>query len=272
MTLQLTIECGGNGRSEYNPPASGNQWTVGAVGSPRWTGVRLKDVLEACGIKDDAVYVGYIGADKHLTGDPNRQPISRGVPMRKALEAESLIAFEMNGEPLPWLNGHPVRLVTAGWPASTSGKWLKKILIRNKVHDGAKMTGQSYRVPKVPVAPGTKVPNEDMMIIESMPVKSIVTFPKSGVTHKLGEKLAVRGHAWAGDLEVAELHVSIDFGGDVAEGQAREAGQPPGLAALERRGGVPAGRLLRGLGPRRRQQRQEPADDHPGLEPEGLPQ
>jgi DMSO/TMAO reductase YedYZ molybdopterin-dependent catalytic subunit len=212
VTLQLTIECGGNGRSEFNPPASGNQWTVGAVGCPRWTGVRLRDVLESCGIKEDAVYIGYTGADKHLTGDPKRLPISRGVPMKKALEAESLIAFEMNGERLPLQNGHPIRLVTGGWPASTSGKWLTKISIRNKVHDGPKMTGQSYRVPKVPVAPGTKVPDEDMAIIESMPVKSIVTSPKSGITHSLKDKLAVRGHAWAGDLEVSEVHVSIDFG------------------------------------------------------------
>ena len=67
-------------------------------------------------------------------------------------------------------------------------------------------------MPKVPVAPGTKVPEEDMVIIESMPVKSIVTFPKSGATHPLGETFACRGHAWAGDLEVKEVHVSIDFG------------------------------------------------------------
>lgn len=211
-TYQLTIECGGNGRSEFNPPASGNQWTIGAVGCPQWTGIRLRDVLEHCGIKSDAVYTGYYGADTHLSGDPKRQAISRGVPIEKALEDESLIAFEMNGEPLPWLNGYPLRIVTAGWPASTSGKWVKKIVLRKQVHDGEKMTGSSYRVPKRHVAPGTTVPDEDMEIIQSMPVKSIVTFPKSGIEHVAGKALHCRGHAWAGDLEVSAVSISIDFG------------------------------------------------------------
>lgn len=211
-TYQLTIECGGNGRSEFNPPATGNQWTVGAVGCPNWTGVRLRDVLEACGIGDDAVYIGYYGADTHLSGDPAKDPISRGVPMRKALEDETLLAFAMNGEDLPWMNGHPLRIICGGWPASTCGKWIERIVIRNQVHDGTKMTGTSYRVPKHPVQPGTEVPEEDFEIIESMPVKSLVTFPKSGLSHPQSGELALRGHAWAGDLAVTEVSVSIDFG------------------------------------------------------------
>ena len=209
---QLLIECAGNGRAEFNPPASGNQWTTGAVGCPLWTGVRLRDVLESCGIADDAVYIGYYGADAHLSGDPNKQPISRGVPMHKALEDETLIAWAINGEDMPLLNGHPLRLVCGGWPASTSGKWLTKIVVRNKVHDGEKMGGHSYRVPCQPVAPGSEVPDEDMCIIESMPVKSLITYPKSGFVHPLGETLALRGHAWAGDRKVEKMKVSIDFG------------------------------------------------------------
>ncbi len=178
-TYAITLECGGNGRSEYNPPAKGNQWTTGAVGCAKWTGVRLKDVLEACGIKDDAVYIGYYGADKHLSGDPAKDSISRGVPMDKALEDETLIAWAFNGEDIPHLNGYPLRLVIGGWPASVSGKWLNKIVIRNKVHDGQKMTGQAYRTPCDAVAPGTKVADEDMCIIHSMPVKSLITYPKA---------------------------------------------------------------------------------------------
>ena len=69
-TYQLQLECGGNGRSEFVPPAGGNQWTVGAIGCPEWTGVRLRDVLEHAGVKDDAVYVAHYGADTHLSGDP----------------------------------------------------------------------------------------------------------------------------------------------------------------------------------------------------------
>ena len=211
-TYQLQLECGGNGRSEFVPPASGNQWTTGAIGCPAWTGVRLRDVLEHVGIKDDAVYVAYYGADTHVSGDPGKVPISRGVPLDKALQDESLIAWAMNGEDIPLMNGFPLRLVVSGWPASVAGKWLRKIVVRNQVHDGAKMTGTSYRVPCKPVAPGTVVPDEEMCIIESMPVKSLVTYPKSGIEHDVGSKLAVRGHAWAGDREVAEVHVSIDFG------------------------------------------------------------
>lgn len=210
-SYRLVIECGGNGRSEFNPPATGNQWTVGAVGCAEWTGVRLRDVLEACGIADNAVYVGYYGADVHLSGDPAKSPISRGVPMRKALEDETLLAFAMNGEDIPWINGRPLRLVAGGWAASVSGKWLNRLVVRDRVHDGEKMIG-SYKVPRFPVQPGTLVPEEDMRIIESMPVKSLITRPQSGLTHPAAEELEVRGHAWAGDLTVAEVWVSIDFG------------------------------------------------------------
>jgi sulfite oxidase len=211
-TYQLTLECGGNGRSEFSPPAKGNQWSNGAVGCPTWTGVRLADVLKDVGVKDDAVYIGYYGKDTHLSGDPNKNAISRGVPIYKALENESLIAWAMNDQDLPVMNGYPLRLVFGGWPASTSGKWLDKIVVRNQVHDGAKMTGTAYRIPCKTVAPGTKVANEDMCIIHAMPVKSLVTYPKSGELHPLVNQLRVNGHAWAGDKEVDKVEVSIDFG------------------------------------------------------------
>ena len=211
-TYQLTLECGGNGRKEFNPPAKGNQWSTGAVGCAEWTGVRLKDVLQDVGIRSNAVYIGYYGKDMHLSGDPDKAPISRGVPIHKAMEDESLIAWAMNGEDIPLLNGYPLRLVFGGWPASCSGKWLERISIRNKIHDGTKMTGNAYRVPCNPVAPGSKVEDKDMCIIESMPVKSIITFPKTGAQIKSGKSLPIRGHAWAGDLEVKAVHYSIDFG------------------------------------------------------------
>lgn len=211
-TYQLTLECGGNGRSEFDPPAKGNQWTVGAVHCARWTGVRLRDVLEDAGIKDDAVYIGYHSADTHLSGDPTKEPISRGCPMAKALQDETILAFQMNGEDIPTAHGYPLRLVAGGWPASVSGKWVNRISIRNIVHDGTKMTGTAYRTPCEPVAPGDKVKDEDMCIIESMPVKSLITYPKSGAMIKKDTTLGIRGHAWAGELEVAEMQYSIDFG------------------------------------------------------------
>ncbi|MFB9052164.1 sulfite oxidase [Formosa undariae] len=211
-TYQLTLECGGNGRSEFDPPAKGNQWTIGAVYCANWTGIRLRDVLEDVGIKDDAVYFGYHGADLHLSRDPKKESISRGAPLSKAMQDETILAFKMNGEAIPMVHGYPLRIIAGGWPASVSGKWLQRLSIRNIVHDGAKMTGTAYRVPCKPVAPGEKVADEDMCIIESMPVKSLITYPKTGAILSKGKALHIRGHAWAGELEVSKMEYSIDFG------------------------------------------------------------
>ena len=212
VTLQLQLECGGNGRSEFVPAASGNQWTTGAIGCPKFTGVRLRDVLNYCGVARDAVYVGYYGADTHTSGNPDVDPISRGVPINKAMERESLIAWSMNDEEIPLQNGFPLRLICAGWPGSVSGKWLNRLVIRNQVHDGEKMAAPSYSVPNKSVAPGSRVPNADMQIIESMPVKSLITFPQSGVNHDYRQRMPVRGHAWAGDDQISGVFLSIDFG------------------------------------------------------------
>lgn len=211
-TYQLTLECGGNGRSEFDPPAKGNQWTVGAVHCASWTGVRLRDVLEDAGIKSNAVYIGFHAIDQHLSMDPSKEAISRGCPISKAVQDETLLAFKMNGEDIPLVHGYPLRLVAGGWPASVSGKWVNRISIRDIVHDGAKMTGTAYRVPCEKVAPGEKVKDENMCIIESMPVKSLITYPKSGAIIKKGKVLNIRGHAWAGELEVIKMEYSIDFG------------------------------------------------------------
>jgi DMSO/TMAO reductase YedYZ molybdopterin-dependent catalytic subunit len=211
-TYALQIECGGNGRAGFNPPAKGTQWTYGAIGCASYTGVKMRDILHAAGLKSSAVYTGYYGTDPHLSGDPYKVSISRGTPISKALDGHTLIAWEMNGKPLPALHGFPLRVVTPGWPGSTSIKWLKRIYVRNKEHDGPKMTGYSYRVPRYPVSPDSHIPKQDMKIIESMPVKSLITFPKSRLNLKHKKSLLVRGHAWAGDRNVKDVHVSINFG------------------------------------------------------------
>ena len=211
-SYQLTLECGGNGRSEFDPPAKGNQWTIGAVHCAKWTGVRLRDVLEDAGIKSNAVYIGFHAVDKHLSMDPKKEPISRGCPMPQALQDETILAFKMNDEDIPLAHGYPLRLIAGGWPASVSGKWLNRISIRDRVHDGTKMTGDAYKTPCEPVAPGEKVKEEDMCIIESMPVKSLITSPKTGAMIKEGSAVAISGHAWAGELEVEKMEYSIDFG------------------------------------------------------------
>ncbi len=231
VTLRLQMECAGNGRRFYQPGAPGNQWTFGAVGCAAWTGVRLRDVLERAGISNNAVYTAHYGADPFLTGDPNRDAISRGVPIAKAMDEHNLIAWSANGEDMPLLNGHPLRLVVPGWPGSCSQKWLRRIWIRDQVHDGEKMTGTSYRIPAYPVAPGTQVPPEDLVIIESLPVKSLVTTPRTGARVAPGEMFEVRGHAWAGDRDVAAMHVSIDFGKTWSDA---ELAPPPNKYAWQR--------------------------------------
>jgi len=211
VKLKLQVECGGNGRAAFNPPAKGNQWTVGAVGNAEWTGIRYADLLKAAGVKDSAIYTAHYGMDPHLSGDPEKLPISRGVPIAKAMNPYSIIAFEMNGEPIPALNGFPVRTICPGWPGSTSQKWLRRIQLRDVVHDGPKMTGTSYRVPYYNVAPGEDVDKKDFKIIESMPVKSLITSPETGKAVAV-RSLSVRGHAWAGDRAIQAVDVSIDFG------------------------------------------------------------
>ena len=213
-TYQLVLECGGNGRSGFVPQTAGNQWEQGGVSCAQWTGVRLRDILADVGLKDDAVYVGYYGKDLHPSRDPAKAAISRGVPIKKALEDETLIAWAMNGQDITLNHGFPLRLVVGGWPASVSGKWLHTIAVRNKEHDGTKMDGHSYRMPRAPIAPGEKLAEtpENFKVIESMPVKSLITFPKSGAMIDFGKTLALRGHAWAGDLAVKEVQISIDYG------------------------------------------------------------
>jgi DMSO/TMAO reductase YedYZ molybdopterin-dependent catalytic subunit len=212
VTREGQLECGGNGRSFFDPPVRGNQWGLGAIGNGSWTGVRLKDVLARVGVKDSAVYTAHYSADIHLSYDDTKRPISRGVPIEKAMDDTVLLVWAMNGEPLPLLHGAPLRLLVPGWTGSCSQKWLNRIQIRDQVHDGAKMTGFSYRLPKYPVAPGTEVPKDDMAIMTAMIVKSLITTPQTKTQTALAEPLQVRGHAWAGDAAVSRLDVSIDFG------------------------------------------------------------
>ena len=211
VTRALALECAGNGRAFFDPKTKGEQWTYGAVACSEWTGVRLADVLAAAGIRRGAVYTAHYGADTHLSGESAGLPISRGVPIDKAMEAHNLIAFAQNGRPIHPMNGGPLRLIIPGWPGSCSQKWLTRIEIRDQVHDGPKMTGTSYRLPNRGIEPGKTVDEEDFRIIESMPVKSLITHPETG--HRTGDgSVEVRGHAWTGEGRVDSVDLSIDFG------------------------------------------------------------
>ena len=107
----MVLECGGNGRSYFAPQARGNQWTNGGVGCAEWTGVPLADVLRAAGVKASAVYTANYGTDAHLSGDTKLVTLSRGVPLRKAMDPYSLLVWAMNGKPLESIHGAPLRLV-----------------------------------------------------------------------------------------------------------------------------------------------------------------
>lgn len=213
VTLRLQLECGGNGRSFYQPAARGNQWTNGGVGCAEWTGVRLSDVLKAAGIKPGAVYTGHFSADPHLSGDTTKQAISRGLPIAKAMDPHTLIAYRMNGQPLPNIHGFPIRIVAPGYPGSASQKWLNRVWVRKEVHDGAGMGGTSYRVPKTPIVPGADLKEADTNIMESMPLRAIITNPANNTKLAAGtRRLDLRGHAWAGERAVRAVDLSIDFG------------------------------------------------------------
>ncbi|MGE0716587.1 MAG: sulfite oxidase [Alphaproteobacteria bacterium] len=213
VTYKLQLECGGNGRSFFTPEASGNQWTNGGVGNAEWTGVRLKDVLQAAGLKSSAVYTGNFSADPHLSGDPKRLALSRGLPIAKAMEEHTLLAFAMNGKPMPPIHGFPLRLVAPGFPGSASAKWLQRIWVRDREHDGQGMTGTSYRVPIIPIVPGSKADPKNFRVLESMPVRSIITNVRNGAELPDGTRsIDLRGHAWAGEHTVKAVDVTVDYG------------------------------------------------------------
>ena len=213
QTRRMVLECGGNGRSFFSPPARGNQWTNGGAGCAEWTGVRLADVLKAAGVKPAGIYTAHYAADLHLSGDASKPTLSRGVRMAKAMDPDSMIVWAMNGQPLPNIHGGPVRLIVPGWAGSASQKWLTRIWIRDKEHDGPGMTGTSYRLTIKPMVPGDKADPKNFKILESMPVRSIITSPANGGKLAAGTReVKLRGASWAGDFTVKRVDISTDYG------------------------------------------------------------
>jgi sulfite oxidase len=212
-TYRMVLECGGNGRSFLTPRVDGAQWTNGGAGCAEWTGIPLSALLNTAGVKPSAVYTGNYGTDRHLSGDATRPALSRGVPIAKALNPYSLLVWAMNGRPLEHVHGGPLRLIHPGWPGSVSHKWLTRITLRSREHDGEGMQGTSYRVPVKPMMPGGKADPGSFRILESMPVRAILTSPASGTRLAAGTReLRLRGAAWAGELEVLRVDLSLDFG------------------------------------------------------------
>jgi len=212
-TSRMVLECAGNGRSFFAPQACGEQFSNGGVGCAEWTGIALADLLRAAGLKPTAAYTAHYGADRALSGEPGKPPLSRGMPIKKAMDGASMLVWAMNGKPLESIHGAPLRLVVPGWPGSLSHKWLTKITLRDSVHDGVGMLGTSYRVPIKPMVPGGKTDEANFKILESLPVRGILTNPANGTRYASGTRqLKLRGAAWAGDLDVSRVDVSLDFG------------------------------------------------------------
>lgn len=210
VTVTAVLECAGNNRSAFVPPTDGLAWGRGAVGCARWTGVRLADVLDFCGVRPEAVYTAHHSPDRRIGADA--PAISRGLPIARALAPETLLAFAMNDAPLDILHGAPLRVVAPGAPGSAWQKWLSRIELRDVVHDGEKMNGTDYRLPREPVRPGEPFDAATFEIIEAMPVNAMITRPAPDFTIAPGEAVTVSGFAWSGEAPVAAVEVSIDDG------------------------------------------------------------
>jgi sulfite oxidase len=210
ITQRMVLECGGNGRAYFSPQADGVQWHHGGAGCAEWTGVRLRDVLQFAGLKETARFTGHFGADPALDAQHPSPPISRGVPIAKAMDENTLLVFAMNGKPLLPIHGFPLRLIVPGWVGSVSHKWLTRILIRKDRHDGTLMDPWHYRVPQAPTQHGDQFDPMTFVDLESMPVRSILTSPAQDA--KVSKTVSVRGAAWAGDQTVRLVEISADRG------------------------------------------------------------
>jgi DMSO/TMAO reductase YedYZ molybdopterin-dependent catalytic subunit len=210
VTETAVIECAGNGRAFFPDPAGPTPWRYGAVGCVRWTGVRLADLLRQCEVMPQAVYTGHHSPDRTLSG--KRPALSRGLPIDKALAPETLVAYAINGEPIPPLHGGPLRLVAPGYPGSSFQKWLARVEVRDREHDGERMLDGHYRMPRGPLRYGEPYDSSKFEIITDIPVKSLITAPRDGFAAAAGRPLEVRGHAWSGHVPVAGVDVSFDGG------------------------------------------------------------
>lgn len=199
------LECAGNGRSFYEPHLAGAQWKFGGVGNARWAGVRLRDVLQKAGLKAGATQLLLDGADVPLGKMPDFQ---RTLAVSKALDPDTLLAWEMNGQPLTPEHGFPLRVVAPGWAGDSWVKWLQHIEVLDHEFDGFWMK-TAYRHPSHAVAPGAAVDAKDMIPVTDLNVKSVIASPGDWAKPGL---VAVQGVAWSNGSPVAKVEVSDDAG------------------------------------------------------------
>lgn len=206
-SITSVLECAGNGRAFFDPPVAGIQWVRGAVGNARWTGVRLADILKRAGVKASGRFVTMNGADRGMGQQPD---FIRQLPIDKALHPDTLVAYDMNGEPLPAWHGFPLRVIVPGWEGAYAIKWLTNLRVLDREFDGF-WVATGYRYPVKSVAPGSAVDPKDMAPLTGLVVKSLLTQPLEGTKLPMGT-IDVAGFAWAGETDIARVDVSIDNG------------------------------------------------------------
>ncbi len=210
VELAAVNQCAGNSRGLFEPRVAGAQWAHGAMGNARWTGVRLRDVLDAAGVRPGAVAVRVSGLDAPPIDDA--PDFAKSIGIDHARDGEVMIAWGMNGEALPLLNGFPLRLVVPGWYSTYWVKMLDRIEVLDAPDDGFWMT-RSYLIPDTPgghVAPGTK--DFAKRPITAMVPRSFVTNIADGAALPWRPRLPVGGIAFGGDAGVAKVEVSGDGG------------------------------------------------------------
>jgi DMSO/TMAO reductase YedYZ molybdopterin-dependent catalytic subunit len=221
VTLAGMLECAGSGRTAYQPRPNDTPWPeTGGMGCPQWGGVRLVDLLKAAGVKAGAAHVAGEGGDRGAVA--TAPPVIRSIPMQKAMDENTLIAWAMNGEPLPYVHGYPLRLVVPGWVGSASTKWLHTLTVLDAPFKGAFMTN-SYVMPRNPIEPGQRMPPNGVST-EAWPVKSMITSPAPNARFAGASQITVRGRAWVGEGSVERVEISIDEGKTWRQAQLAPAG------------------------------------------------
>jgi sulfite oxidase len=209
-SVTCVLQCTGNGRGLQDPFVPGLQWQFGAVGNARWTGVRVKDILDRAGLKSSARHLQTSGSDKPPLNVP---PFNRSVPIDKVLD-DCLVAFQMNGVPLPELHGGPARLVVPGWTGNHWMKWLDRISPQADPQKGFFMD-TAYRFPRQPGAPGVAFKPEEMDPVTRLVVKSNIT--QAPRQSKVGTAFTIDGFAFSGTPDVAKVDISTDDGASWVE-------------------------------------------------------
>jgi sulfite oxidase len=208
VTVTAVLQCAGNGRSLHAPRVPGVQWVHGAMGQATFTGVRLRDVLKKAGLSKDAAHIHVQGAD--APPKPTVPAFLRSLPLARALDPTTLLAYRMNGEDLALAHGAPLRLVVPGWAGDHWVKWLGR-LSAQKDEAGGFYMATAYRMPKDPVEPGATVPPENMRPATTFPVKSIIASPAEGARVPRGPQ-RIQGIAFSGEAPIAKVEVSLDGG------------------------------------------------------------